>query len=60
MVGLLRKSVIPGSHCVFYFKDLKEKCTAPAVALSSGKRFSSSWLVAESVCGAVYGQQMRR
>lgn len=45
---------------MFYFKDLKEKCTAPEVALSSGKRFSSIWLIAVSVCGAVFGQQMRQ
>lgn len=36
--GAFEKVVIPGSHCVFYFKDLTEKCTAPVVALSSGKR----------------------
>lgn len=31
------KVVIPGSHCVFYFKELKETCPALLVALSSRK-----------------------
>lgn len=41
-MGLVEKAVIPGSHCVFYFKDLKEKylvakCTASLIALCPRK-----------------------
>lgn len=35
--GAFEKVVILGSHCVFYFKDQKEKPTTPLAALSSRK-----------------------
>lgn len=42
--GAFEKVVIPESHCVFYFKDLREKCTCGCSVVGEALALSGSLL----------------